>query len=282
MRILTEDDLRFFDENGYIVVSGAVPPENCEATIDAIFEFLGMDPNAPEDWYRLPLTPGGMIEMYQNPAMWNNRQHPKIHAVFADLFDNEKLWVSFDRVNLKPPMHPAHPDYDHKGFMHWDADITTANTQGFGVQGVLYLADTTPEMGGFQCAPGHHKIVKAWAAECPRQKGDRPDMTAVPVVPIPGTAGDLVIWNRLLYHGNGHNRSNRPRLAQYITMSPAPAQDGPDSAARRADRIHRWMNRLHPDAPWAPGDPRGYEQQYGTTAALTPLGRKLLGLDLWE
>ena len=259
LRVLTEEDLRFFDENGYIRVPNAVPLENCQAVIDAIFENLDMDPDNPADWYRPPLSPGGMIEMYQHPAMWNNRQNPKVHAVFADIFGTEKLWVSFDRVNLKPPQHPDHPEYDHKGFMHWDTDISRAATMKFGVQGVLYLADTTEDMGGFQCAPGHHKKVMEWAKAAPRQPGDRMDMTGVPVVPIPGKAGDLVIWNRLLYHGNGHNRTNCPRLAQYIAMYDI--SEGDVWTKGREYRIHLWMNSLTPDDHWEPLDPRQVDQK---------------------
>jgi hypothetical protein len=280
MKVLTEEDLRFFDENGYVVVRGAVPPENCRAVVDALFEFLGMDPDDPNDWYREPLTPGGMVEMYQHPAMWANRQHPRVHAAFADLFGHERLWVSFDRVNLKPPYHPDHPRYNHLGFMHWDTDVTTAARQPFGVQGVLYLADTTAEAGGFQCSPGHHKTVLAWAKERERAPDEKPDMADVPVVPITGAEGDLVIWNRLLYHGNGHNRTDKPRLAQYITMSPAPTGD--EFSRRREERIHQWMHRLPPNARWVVGDKRGWEPAHGTTAPLTPLGRRLLGLDAWE
>lgn len=280
MRVLTEEDLRFFDENGYVVVRGAVPQENCQAVVDAIFDFLGMSPDDPQDWYREPLTPGGMVEMYQHPAMWANRQNPRVHAAFADLFGHEKLWVSFDRVNLKPPYSADHPDYNHLGFMHWDVDITTAAKPGFGVQGVLYLADTSVETGGFRCAPGHHKVAMAWAKEQERVQGEKPDMTDVPIVPITGQAGDLVIWNRLLYHGNGHNQTDKPRLAQYITMFPAPT--GNNFLQQREERIYRWMNRLPPNARWALGDKRNWESQNGTTAALTPLGRRMLGLDSWE
>jgi hypothetical protein len=279
MRVLTEDDLQFFHENGYVVVHDVVPSENRQAVIEAMFEFLGMNPHDPSDWYREPLRTGGMVEMYQHQAMWNNRQHPKMHALFADILGTERLWVSIDRVNLKPPQHPDHPEYDHKGFMHWDADVTQAAVSPLGVQGVLYLADTTVDMGGFQCAPGHHKIAREWA-KTPRASGEKPDMSDVPVVPIPGKAGDMVIWNRFLYHGNGHNLSDKPRLAQYITMSPAPT--GERFEEQRQDRIYRWETRQPLDVPWVAGDPRQWEQKHGKTAELTPLGRKLLGLDAWE
>src|SRR5690348_14871023 len=141
MPILTPEDHAQFRENGYLLVRNVIPKENCDAVIDTIFEFLGMDPNDPEDWYRPPLTPGGMIELYQHQTLWNNRQHPRMHQVYAELAGTEKLWVTLDRVNMKPPQHPAHPEYDHKGFIHWDVD-SSAPPRAFGAQGVLYLADT--------------------------------------------------------------------------------------------------------------------------------------------
>ena len=280
LRVLTEDDLRFFEENGYLRVSNVVPQENLNAVIDALFDNLEMDKNNPDDWYRPPLPPGGMIEMYQHQAMWNNRQHPIMHQVFADIYGTEKLWTTIDRVNLKPPFREDHPEYDHKGFMHWDADVSYAATAPFGLQGVLYLADTPEGMGGFQCTPGHHKVVAEWAKTATPGSKERPDMSAVPFVPIPGKAGDMVIWTRLLYHGNGRNLSDKPRLAQYIAMHPAPTGDA--FLKNREERIRRWRERRNPDAPWAPGDPRRREELHGATAELTPLGRKLLGLDSWE
>jgi hypothetical protein len=280
LRVLSEDDLRFFDENGYVVVPKAVPAANCQAVIDAIFTFLEFDPHNPEDWYRPPHNPGGMVEMFQHPALWANRQSERIHGALADILGTEKLWVTIDRANLKPPMHPAHPEYDHKGFMHWDADVTYAANAPLRVQGVLYLADTTEGMGGFQCSPGHHKIVKEWAKNVTPGSDAKPDMTGVPVVPIPGEQGDFLIWNNLLYHGNGHNRSDKPRFAQYISMFPAPTGNAWET--QREDRIHRWKERLAPEARWVRGDPRGREQSHQQTAELTPLGRKLLGLDAWE
>jgi hypothetical protein len=38
---------------------------------------------------------------------------------------------------------------------------------------------------------------------------------------------------------------------------------------------------LHPYVPF-PGDRRKIEEQLGRPAELTPLGRKLLGLDSWQ
>lgn len=280
MSIFTPQDLDFFRGNGYVILHDAVPPQNLQAVVDAIFEFLGMDPNDPEDWYRPPHRTNGMVELYQHQALWDNRQHPRVHQAFSEIYGTEKLWVSEDRVCMKPTMHPAHPEYDHKGFIHWDVD-TSKLPLPFRVQGVLALTDTTEDMGGFQCIPGFHRDLAQWIATQPPDRNPyQPDLSALPpgmkVMPIPMKAGDLLIWDTLLAHGNGHNVSNRPRLAQYITMFPA----GDEAQAR--ERIDRWQNRKKPPHDRAfPGDPRRVEELYGRTAELTPLGRRLLGLELW-
>lgn len=277
--VLSAEDLAFFRENGYVLVRNVVPKETVDAVVDAIFEFLDMDKNNPDDWYREPLNPNGMVEMYQHQAMWDTRQHPRVHAAFAAIHGTEKLWVTMDRVSLKPPRHPDHPKYDHKGFIHWDVD-TSLDPIPFGVQGVLYLADTDENQGGFQCVPSIFRDFDAYIASQPADRNPTvPDITGHEIVKIPGKAGDLVIWDTRLPHGNGHNVSDKPRLAQYISMSPAPANPG----KAREHRIRMWRERLHPGPhPAFPGDPRRIEQLYGKTAELTPLGRKLLGLDLWD
>jgi hypothetical protein len=284
MPILTPEDHAFFARNGYLVVHNAVPQENLDAVIDAIWEFLGMDRNNPDDWYREPLRTNGMVEMYQHQAMWDNRQHPRVYQIFSEILGVHRLWSSIDRVCMKPPRHPAHPEYDNKGFIHWDAD-TTKLPMPLSVQGVLCLADTDVDQGGFQCVPALFSNFDEWLkTQPPTRDPYTPDLTGLKIEPIPGKAGDLIIWNRLLAHGNGHNTSSRPRLAQYISMFPAK----PDVSAAdgwggdRQARIRQWQNRTPPDAKWAPGDPRQWEQTHGKTAELTPLGRKLLGVDQWE
>lgn len=277
MAELTREEKAFFDEHGYVQVRGVVPEANCRAVISALFEFLDMDPANPEDWYRAPLTAGGMVEMFQHQALWDNRQHPAVHETFASLWGTPNLWVSIDRANFKVPARPDKPGWDHAGFLHVDADVKQLPI-AFGVQGVLYLADTDETMGGFKCLPGWHWKQEEWAriAQLPHEEFAR-TVADLPVTPIPGKAGDLVIWNRALPHGNGKNLSSRPRFAQFISMFKAPANGGP----HRDDRIRRWRERVAPEASWVVGDPRQWEAKKGRTADLTPLGRKLLGLEAW-
>jgi hypothetical protein len=63
-------------------------------------------------------------------------------------------------------------------------------------------------------------------------------------------------------------------VAQYITMTPA----GKYSEEARQRRVNAWKNRM---AGFS-GERPEKEHETGKTAELTPLGRKLLGMDDWE
>lgn len=282
MRVLSDQDFAFWEDNGYVVISDAVSSENLQAVIDAIWEFQEMNPNDPTSWYRVPerqnemveLNKGGMVELYHHQTLWDNRQSARIHGAFADIWGSEKLWVTIDRVNLNIP---AKPDWDFKGFIHWDID-TSIEPLPFEVQGVLSLTDTTPDQGGFQCIPGFPKQFKEWVKTQPKDRDTwKPDITGFDVQHIETKAGDLLIWNSLLPHGTGRNESDRPRLAQYISMFPAKEED----EELREWRIRSWKERLKPEGFAFPGDPRDLERKQGQTADLSSLGRKLLGVDNW-
>jgi len=59
-----------------------------------------------------------------------------------------------------------------------------------------------------------------------------------------------------------------------------PADEG--NQAERAERIRLWHELDHPQRDAFPGDPRDWEKRNATTAKLTPLGEKLLGLKSWH
>ena len=279
--VLSAEDRAFFDEQGYVVIPNAVPPQNLEAAKRAIYDFLDVDPQDPATWYRDPVQPGGNVDMHQHPAFWDNRQHPRLYQAFAEALGTERLWVSLDRGAFRPPQREDQPRYRSSLVAHWDLPIEQIDTLPLGVQGVLALVDTPTEVGGFTCVPGFHKIAVEWVKSRPGQESAVRDLSVLPpgyaMVPVPMAAGDLLIWNRLLLHGNGYNVSNRPRMAQYITMFPAP--EGDEWERRRHERIALWRERRAPAG--FPGDARGWEQTHGKTAELTALGRRLLGSEPW-
>ncbi len=52
MSVLSQSQIRFWEDNGYVVVPDAVPKENLERLVDALWKFLEMEPNNPADWYK--------------------------------------------------------------------------------------------------------------------------------------------------------------------------------------------------------------------------------------
>ncbi len=266
---------------GYVIVHNALPEQNLRATIDDIWRHTGADPNDPQTWYRRDvIRPVGMVEMYHYQSMWNNRQHPNVYEIFRAVHRTDQLAVSIDRVGLKPPVNPDHPEFDHRGMIHWDTQMTNYPDIPFHVQGVLALTDTEPDMGGFQCIPEIYQSLDEFLKSQPREKIEsrNPDYTGYSITRPRLAAGDLLIWTSLLLHGNGHNTSNKPRLCQYITMNPAAGQ----TEENRQRRISCWRNNTPPPTKAFPGDPRRIEEQRPAPAELTDLGRKLVGLDLWN
>ncbi|MXX80950.1 MAG: phytanoyl-CoA dioxygenase family protein [Chloroflexi bacterium] len=283
--MLTDADRDFFDQNGYLVVHQLIPRKQVEAVTDAIWDFLEFDRGQPSDWYREPHRPNGMVEMYHHQALWDVRQNPRIYELFRDLFGRDDLWVFIDRANLKPPPNESHPEYDHQGMVHWDIDVRETPTP-FLVQGVLYLVDTREGEGGFQCVPGVHRRAAEISAGISdqdlrhQQLHERFPEQIGPPIEIEANAGDFIIWHSALPHGNSRNLSNKPRLAQYVRLFPAE----PSNEELREQRIASWRKSTHPafQNPRAfPGDPRAKEAMT-PPAELTPLGRKLLGLDDWN
>jgi hypothetical protein len=215
----------------------------------------------------------GMVEIYNQQFMWDNRQYPKVHAAFTDIWGTEKLWVTIDRANLNFPLRPG---FEYKGFIHWDYD---PETKPQNVQGVLALADQTDEnMGGFQCIPELYRTYDTWKLTQPEDRDHyKPDTTGFETVKVKLEAGDLLIFNSLQPHGIRPNTSaDKVRIAQYISMMPAQE----DNEELRQWRINSWQSREAMQGYAFPGDPLEREKQ-NPVAELSDLGKKLLGLERW-
>lgn len=286
MSVLSNRDLEFFDENGYVIARQAVSREQAEETARAICAFAQKDPDDPGTWYAEPppgpAGPDGpgvparkgtiMIEIYHHQTLWNNRTAPRVHRAFSQIFGSEKLWVSHDRASINPPSRD--PGEQENG-LHWDADLEDRPV-AFGVQGVLYLNDTPAKQGAFVCVPGFHRKLEDWLERLP--PGSRTYEGDDPPRRIGAEAGDLIIWRTALPHSAGINRGVRPRVAQYIAMEPARDDD------KEASRICKdfWRRRLTGRYALGGRYRKGREHHESPTAELTPLGRKLAGVDPWD
>lgn len=276
--------LEFFHRNGYLHIHNAVPLEHCQGVVSGIMDFLGMNLDQPETWYRDNLPPNGMVELYQHPSMWKVRESPQIHRISAAIYGTEKLWTSIDRLNFKVPVDERHPQHDSPAFIHWDMDSSNIPNQRF-LQGVLMLVDTDETMGGFQCVPGMYgEWLQNWIRSQPSDRDPFfPDLNALPqgkeVTVVRARAGDYIIWDSTLAHGSGRNLSNKPRFAQYVAQTLIPT--GAEYERQLKERITAYQDRTCLPFEHHFGDQRGWERASYPPPQLTEHGQKLLGLLEW-
>ncbi|MEU9077881.1 phytanoyl-CoA dioxygenase family protein [Kitasatospora sp. NPDC004745] len=298
LRVLSEEDFAFWQTYGYVVVKQAVPAEAARRLLEFAWEFQGLSPDRPEDWYRerdyrdeldQHLHIYGFVEAYHHQLIWDSRQTRRVYDAFVDVWDCEELWVTLDRLNLNPPnvrnrdralIEPTDKGFDIE--LHWDVD-TTQGMLPQRVQGIIALDDTRPDHGGFQCNPELFRRFNEWQAAQPADRDPiRPDVdrTEFPVVRPELAAGDLLIWNGLLAHGVARNTSeNGVRAVQYLSMMPALEE----AEQMRRSRVESWRTLATPD--WnrtLVGDPVRHESLRYGPARLTELGEKLLGLRSWH
>jgi len=221
---LSEEDLVFWRENGYVVVHDAVPAEGCASAVKAICEFLRMDLNNPNTWYNGPQGHSIWVPLLRHPAIQANRASDRIHQAFQQIWGRTDLWMTVDQCGMNPPEHPG---WMFPGpFMHWDTSL--ALPIPFDVQGILYLTDTAADQGAFTCVPGFHRKIESWLKSLPEGVDPREqNLAALGEVPIAGKAGDLIIWQKALPHGSRPNRAQAPRFVQYLAMRPADFQTNP-------------------------------------------------------
>ena len=162
---LSESDLRHWDEHGYVVLKRAVTPEQAKAAELAIYEYLSADPDKPDSWYGGKQGHSIWVSLLRHPAFWATRRSPRMVKAFAQLWGREDLWVTVDQGGLNPP---EREDWPFPGpHLHWDT--TVAPPHCFGIQGILYLADTAENQGAFTCIPGFHRKLESWLTSLPRE-----------------------------------------------------------------------------------------------------------------
>ena len=288
LRVLSEADFQHWQTKGYVIVRNAVDADHVQRLKDLLWAFEEKDPNDPSTWYTpqrrdhimKELNGTGMVEIYNHQYLWDNRQQQRVYDAFVDIWDMEELWVSIDRANLNPPKKVPGPNQN--GFIHWDSD-TSLDPLPIGVQGVLSLVRQDGDIGGFQCIPELFYDFDNWVKTQPADRDPmHPDTTGLKITNIEMEPGDLMIFNTLLAHGVRPNHSinsgNRVRMAQYISMFPA----NEDDTIERAERVRLWREPDSPKRDAFPGDPREWEKKNATTAKLSELGEKLLGLRSWR
>ncbi len=215
---LSNEDLEFWEENGYVIIKNAISSEDCQETQSVILEFLDASFDEPDSWYNDHEAKEGMMVLFtKHPTLEKNRQSPKILKAYQQLYQMDKIYRVTDKISFNPPESSS---YKFRGsLLHWDVSLQLPIP--FELQGLLYLTDVKQNSGAFHCVPGFHHTIENWISNLP--KGSNPREVAVNElrpVPIVGNAGDFIIWHQALPHCATPNTSKLPRIVQYLTYLP--------------------------------------------------------------
>jgi hypothetical protein len=221
---LTAEQLREFDENGFLVVRSLFGPDEVRTLIDT---FMGMHaggpipgcfnpvPDAPDILKRFPRM------MHPHRVNDTARQYlldPRLGAILEDLFGEEPL-AAQSMLYFKPA--GARGQALHQDNFYLKVEPGTC------IAAWMALDPADRENGGLEVVPGTHKMDLF----CPEEADLDVSFTREYVPPPPGleavgvdlAAGDVLFFNGTVVHGSGPNRSRdrfrRSFICHYVPRS---------------------------------------------------------------
>ncbi|MEV0129592.1 phytanoyl-CoA dioxygenase family protein [Dactylosporangium sp. NPDC050688] len=272
---LTAEKVDAFWEDGYLLVPGVLSREEAAHYGGLILDLMPRDLHVPDHWeandgrFKPFYTRGN--DRFDGPEFIPLFQHERLYRVMAQLLRSPRLFVRDGSVAITMRTDTPH-DSELSQPLHLDP-ATPGNRDEFlftlpevEIGGCYYFTDVEVGGGGIHVVPGGHRAVEREARAVPRgrQRFNRWREFAhlfPETVEVPGNAGDFVLMHHLMPHAASYNRRSRTRLAQFFRYC---RDDQPYVIGER------------------PGD-QAANRVYGDLqlAAMTPLGRKLLGVDPW-
>jgi hypothetical protein len=242
--ILTEEQRRFLDGHGYLMIPDALAPAELAAVRAAADE-------AEARWRADPALPGTRIPEFEeipaimeyHPALFDLVEHPAVFPLIREV-----LGTGIGLIDHAYYITPPGGLIDGTA---WHTDVRTRvpgvhhACSTMMVRAMIALTDITADGGATLVLPGTHR---------------QPDDTPIPVVATPEempgavaltcSAGSAYFFNGNLVHAPSNNRSSITRRVLLYNYG------------------HKWMRMWHEHEP----------SRRLAAAARTPMRRQLLGL----
>lgn len=270
---LTQEDVNTFWREGYLVVRGVLDADETQHFARLVADLLPRDLSIPRHWkavdgrYKPFFTPGN--QCFDGPEFIPLHQNERLYHVMVQLLGDHRLLIRDGSIGITmrndaPRLGDLSQDVHLDPAVPEDVDDFLFTPEEVEIGGCYYLTDVEPGGGAIHVVPGGHRIVEeeARASPCGRQLHDKwREIPHLKTVEVPAQAGDFVLMHHLMPHAASHNRRPKARLAQFFRYG-------------RVDQPYTLGTR--------PGDPPP-NRRYSDVqlAAMTPLGRRLLGVDPW-
>jgi hypothetical protein len=216
--MLTTEQQDAYEELGYLLVSGLIPPETAAAAEAAMWGLIDASPHEPASWigrptvaqsFESPELLGCFTPMYLATAAQLAGDDPSSfrapsQAYALNVFPREGTWEW-------PHRHLDHSikEHNHKTF-----------PRAFRLAAMTYLSDVAPHGGGTVVWPNSRRRIEALAHSDP----ERFEMMWVlnqalhevdlgEPVELSPRRGDVLFYHYMCAHAGSMNISNRPRFA---------------------------------------------------------------------
>jgi len=258
--MLTQAQIDFFNENGFLRIPKVFTPEEIRAMSDELDRII-------QDWATTNMGwTGPWRQVYMSPDVEKRSMLTHLHDLhfysqawcwavtnsrlveaMADLL-GPNVELHHTTLHCKPPetgmpfpMHQDSPFYRHEGFGYIDA--------------IIHVDDTTSENGCLKFLPGSHKQGHLeHITRMPDGTGCSPHLPTdryrlADAVECPAEAGDVVAFSIYTIHGSEINRTDRwRRLVRVGYRDPLNKQIGGQSLGR-AGLIVRGLRPIGSLAP---------------------------------
>ena len=213
MAKLTDDQLSFYDANGYLLIRGFIGAEEAAALRTEVHAISARQGPTNATWSSVS-GQGTKLEhshdvQFRSAAFARLLVDDRLTDVFTSLI-GPNVQLHHNKMFIKPPERgspfPMHQDYGY--FPHRGNSMTAA---------ILHL-DRAPDVKGcVRVYPGSHKLGPLEAVG----QDHHVDTDRFPLdgaTPIEAEAGDLLVFNYLTVHGSGLNTSDEPRTTWLVQV----------------------------------------------------------------
>lgn len=207
---LTAAEVKFYQEEGYLLLPGALSPEMVDAVGEEVFDVLEANGVSRASLSQATST-ADKLRQYG--------QYLKGSALDR-LINGEPMRKLASRL-IDGPAHRYLPFTAVKAgggggefHCHQDNNYTLHDPASGSINIWIALVDMTPENGCLQIVPRSHRQGQIKSRNSDDGDGHQQiDVDPLTCVPIRMRAGDAVAFSRWTVHGSGSNQTSAPRVA---------------------------------------------------------------------
>jgi ectoine hydroxylase-related dioxygenase (phytanoyl-CoA dioxygenase family) len=221
--MLTQNQIDFFRENGYLLVKGVLSRDEAaayRAEAHALIERLAAGFDLEATWGAARDTSAAAQKtqifhchnvQFYSAGLTRLITDPRFVDAAADLMGTPNVQLHHDKLFIKPPENGSPFP------MHQDAPYFPHDRHSM-VAGVIHFDDAPLEKGCIRVVPGSHKLG---ILDHKSEGGWHLPFEQYPIdssIPCPAEAGDVLFFSYLTIHGSGINVSNEARTTLLVQM----------------------------------------------------------------